>query len=170
MSELASMSLVSTLGAVSTMSAVSTMGAVPTMEAAPTMGVVSTMEVVSILDIEIFEGVPLWLVGFVICVFLAIILLILMISWVFHAEKVVKKKTHHAPSSHEVVIELQKELLRSMEASSRQNWLMIWLTIIFITVSVLGGAVVLNLFQGVREAVAAWFAQFIEYLNSTPTQ
>ncbi len=164
------MSELITMGAVSTLGAVSTMEVTSTMEVAPTMDVVSTMDVTSILELEIFEGVPLWFIGFIICIFIAFILLILMISWIFHAEREVKKQLHHTPSSHEVVIELQKELLRSMESTSRQNWLMIWLTIIFITVSVLGGAMVLNLFQGIRETAATWFAQFIEYLNSILTQ
>ena len=148
-----------------TTSAVSTLGAIPTTEAAPTISVVSTMDVASILDIEIFEGVPLWLVGFITCVFLAIILIILMISWIFHAEKEVKRKTHHTPSSHEVAIELQRELLRSMQSTSRQNWLMIWLTIIFITVSVLGGAVVMGFFQEIREVSATLVAQFVELIT-----
>lgn len=120
----------------------------------------------SILDYEIFEGVPLWVVVLIISTTIFITLIITLISWIFHAEKEVKKKVHHVPTSHEVVIELQKELLKSIKSSSRQNWLMIVLTILFITVSVIGGAVVLNFFHAIKDFCATWFSQFVEYLNS----
>jgi len=128
------------------------------------------MDAVSILETEVLAGVPLWLIGLTVSVSLVLILLIVMIAWVLHAENEVKRKVHHKPSSHEIAIELQKELLRSMESTSKQNWLMIWLTIIFITVSVLGGAVVTNFLQNIGDFSATWIAQFIEYINSIFTQ
>jgi len=82
----------------------------------------------------------------------------------------VEKKKHHVPTSHDVLIELQKELLRSMKSTSKQNWLMIWLTIIFITVSVLGGAFVVNFFQNLGDFGATWLSQVLEYLNSILTK
>jgi|GEM_PF-1645705 len=126
----------------------------------------ASLEAVSMLDVEIFEGVPLWLILLIVSSVIFVVLVILLISWIFHAEKEAKKKVHHAPSTHDVMVELQKELLRSMEATSRQNRLMIWLTILFITVSILGGAVVLNFFQNIKNFSASWIAQFIEYINS----
>jgi hypothetical protein len=134
------------------------------------VGAVSTMDAVSILEIEIFEGVPLWLIGLLLSVSLVFTLLIMLIFWVSHAKKEVKQQTHHAPSSQEVMIELQKELLRSMEETSRHNRFMILLTILFILVSVVGGAVVLNFFQNISDFGATWIAQFINYLNSILTK
>lgn len=160
-----------------TMSAVSTLGAAPTMEAAPKMGAASTimgaassMDAIAFLELEIFEGIPLWLFCLIISISLVLILLILMISWVLHAENEVKRKTHHRPTPDEVMIELQKELLRSMQSSSKQTWLQIGLTILFITISVLGGAVVLGFFENIRNFGATLLSQFIEVINYILTQ
>ena len=125
-----------------------------------------TLDAVSILKFEILEGIPLWFIG----LFLVFILLLLMGSWIFHAEKEAKKEVRHVPSSHEVVIELQKELLKSMESTSKQNWLMIWLTILFIVVTVFGGAVISNFFQNIGNFGGTWVSQFIEYIKSIFTK
>ena len=129
-----------------------------------------TSAVSSILDREIFEGVPLWVIISIVLTIIFIFLIIMLISWIFHAEKEAKRKVHHKPSSHDVMVELQKELLKSMEATSRQNRLMIWLTILFITVSILGGAVVINFFQNIKDFSATWFSQFVEFVNSIMSQ
>jgi hypothetical protein len=121
-----------------------------------------SMDAVSILNFEILEGIPLWLIG----LFLVFILFLVMGSWIFHAEKEAKKEAHHVPSSHEIVIELQKELLKSMESTSKQNWLMIWLTILFIVITVFGGAVISNFFQNIGNFGGTWISQFIEYMKS----
>jgi hypothetical protein len=124
-----------------------------------------TIDAVSILQMEVFEGFPLWYIGLFVFIFVFIMFFIMLIAWIFHAEQVVENRVHHAPSSHEVVVELQRELLRSMQSTSKQNWLMIWLTIIFITVSVLGGAFILNFLQNVGNYGATWISQIIEYLK-----
>ena len=125
-----------------------------------------TIDAVSILQLEVFEGIPLWYIGIFVLIFFAIMFFIMLIAWIFHAEQVVERQVHHTPSSHEVVVELQKELLRSMKSTSKQNWLMIWLTILFITVSVLGGAFILNFIQNLGNFGATWIPQIIKYISS----
>ena len=125
----------------------------------------TTMDAVSILEVEVFEGFPLWLIGLIVSLSLVIILCIMMISWILHAENEVKRKTHHRPTRDEVMIELQRELLRSMHSSSKQTWLQIGLTIFFITVSILGGAVVLGFFENIKTFSATLLSEFIEFVN-----
>jgi flagellar basal body-associated protein FliL len=128
------------------------------------------MEAVPVLESEIFQGIPFWFIILIVFAFLVLLLFIMLISWIFHAEQEAKKKVHHVPTPHEVVVELQRELLKNMESASKQNWLMIWLTILFITVSVLGGAVIIGFFQNIKDFFAPWVAWLIEYMNSIFSQ
>jgi hypothetical protein len=130
------------------------------------MGELVTIEAVSILESEIFPGIPLWFIILGISISLVVILFIALISWIFHAENVVKRREHHPPSSHEVVIELQRELLKSMASANKQTWLQILLTVLFITISVLGSAVIISFFQNIKDFCAPWIAWLIEYINS----
>lgn len=129
-------------------------------------GEIATIDAVSILQMEVFEGFPVWYIGLFALIFLAIMFIIMLIAWIFHAEQVVEHRVHHTPTSHDVALELQRELLRSMKSTSQQNWLMIWLTILFIAVSVLGGAFVMNIIQNVGNFGATWLGQIIELINS----
>jgi hypothetical protein len=130
----------------------------------------ATMDAVSVMEVELIEGVPLWLVVLGVLAYILVILLIVLISWVIHASRAAGKKVHHTPSTHDVAVELQREILRSMQASSRQNTLMIWLTVLFITVSVVGGAVVTNFLQNIGDFGATWLGQLIELINPSVTQ
>ncbi len=49
-----------------------------------------------------------------------------------------KKVEHKAPDSHRLLVDLQKAILDEMRGTSRQNALMIWLTLLFISVSIIG--------------------------------
>ena len=130
----------------------------------------ATMDAVSVLEVELVEGVPIWLVVLGLLAYILVVLLIVLISWVIHASKQARKVVHHQPTTHDVALELQREILRSMQASSKQNTLMIWLTVLFITVSVLGGAVVTNFMQNIGDFGTTWLGQFFEYLNSILAQ
>ena len=45
---------------------------------------------------------------------------------------------HHAPDSHKLILDLQKTLIDEMKGTSKQNKLMINLTIVFIIITILG--------------------------------
>ncbi|MBN2057258.1 MAG: hypothetical protein JW782_00460 [Candidatus Saganbacteria bacterium] len=134
------------------------------------MNEVTTIDAVSVMEVEVFQGVPLWLFVLVILAYVIIVLLLVLIFWLGHARKEARRIVHHAPTSHDVALELQREILRSMRSSSRQNTLMIWLTILFITVSVVGGAVVTNFLQNIGDFGATWLGQFFDFLNTLLTQ
>lgn len=128
------------------------------------------MDAVSVMEVELVEGVPLWLVVLGVLAYILVVLLVVLISWIVHASRKAGKKVHHMPTTHDVALELQREILRNMQSTSRQNTLMIWLTILFITVSVVGGAVVTNFLQNIGDFGATWLGQFLDFLNSLGTQ
>ena len=65
---------------------------------------------------------------------IAIFLVIYVITDFVRTEQV----EHHAPDSHKLILDLQKTLIDEMKGTSKQNKLMINLTIIFIIISVIG--------------------------------
>jgi len=50
----------------------------------------------------------------------------------------IEREEHKAPDAHRLIMDLQKTLISEMRGTSKQNALMIFLTIIFITVTVIG--------------------------------
>lgn len=136
----------------------------------PSMNDLTTLDAVSVMQVELVEGLPIWLVVLGVLAYILVLLLIVLISWIVHASRKAGKKVHHMPTTHDVAVELQREILRSMQASSRQNTLMIWLTVLFITVSVVGGAVVTNFLQNLGNFGSTWLGQLLELLNSSLTQ
>ena len=52
-----------------------------------------------------------------------------------------EQKEHKLPDSHKVIVDLQKTLINEMKGTSKQNALMINLTIIFILVTIMGTVV-----------------------------
>lgn len=50
----------------------------------------------------------------------------------------IEKEEHKAPDSHKLLVDIQKALLNEMKGTSRQNALMIELTLLFIVVTIIG--------------------------------
>jgi amino acid transporter len=67
------------------------------------------------------------------------ILFFLYISFLVAADFVkTEQKEHKAPDSHKLIMDLQHTLIQEMKGTSKQNALMINLTIIFILITVVG--------------------------------
>jgi len=47
-------------------------------------------------------------------------------------------REHKEPDSHKLIADLQKTLISEMRGTAKQNALMIWLTVIFISITVIG--------------------------------
>jgi hypothetical protein len=58
----------------------------------------ATMDAVSVMEVELIEGVPLWLVVLGVLAYILVILLIVLISWIIHASRAAGKKVYHTPT------------------------------------------------------------------------
>ena len=72
--------------------------------------------------------------GLVFLTVLFFCLAILMFTGSSHTEK----EEHHLPDSHKLIADLQKTLINEMKGTSKQNSLMIKLTVLFIIITIIG--------------------------------
>ena len=73
----------------------------------------------------------------VICLFM----LFLFVSFIFSGTSEEKKEKEKAHPTHKAIMDLKEALVEEMRGTSKQNMVMIWLTIAFILVTIIGTAV-----------------------------
>lgn len=95
------------------------------------------------------------------CVFVVLFFFLLIFAVVDFIR--VEKKEHKAPDSARLILDLQKTLIQEMRGTARQNTIMIFLTIIFIIITVLGTAV--SVF-GLRHFVETTIKLFITGIST----
>jgi len=71
----------------------------------------------------------------VVGVFILFVIILLIIG---HSAGENRNKEEKAPPTHKVILELKDALVQEMRGTSRQNTIMIWLTVFFIVISVIG--------------------------------
>jgi len=74
-------------------------------------------------------------------IFAAIVVLALIfyvIIFMINDYSTAKKVEHKAPDTHKLLVDLQHEMLKELKGTSRQNAIMIELTVLFILVSIFG--------------------------------
>jgi len=103
-----------------------------------------------------------------------IVFAVLMFSWIrsmllrrFHASdaKEVKEKTKEQ-ETHDVIKELKEALVKEMRGSSFQNWIMIILTVIFISVSVFGGRIFIVIIEKAGNFETSIFGSVVDFFKS----
>jgi len=112
-----------------------------------------TKEVLSILrNIPSLRNVPQSsLVAFTsIAAVFGLLFLFISLFLIFSSQRS-EEKEHKSPETHKMIMELQKTLIQEMKGTSKQNTLMIILTIIFILVTITGGGIFLSLYQKVKQ-------------------
>ena len=73
---------------------------------------------------------------------------------------------HRAPTPQEMIRDLQRSMVKEMKGTSKQNWIMIILTIIFISVSMFGGEYILDLVRKIFIKSSAEAPAVIEKVKS----
>ena len=119
---------------------------------------------------SIFENVPslsqipqnVLLALIVVGAVLVLLFILFLITDVVSTEA----KEHRMPDSHKLIMDLQKTMVKEMRGTSTQNWIMIILTIIFISVSVLGGGVFLGMFDKLGSLATSYFPQLIDQIKA----
>jgi len=99
-----------------------------------------TKEVVTVLrHIPSLRHVPVQylLVGALFAVIFAFFFIFFVIFLIADVIKT-EKEEHKLPDSHKLIMDLQKTLINEMRGTSKQNSIMIWLTLLFILISVAG--------------------------------
>ena len=95
--------------------------------------------------ISIAISVPQISVHIVLGAITATLVIILFIGFLRHIAKATReaeaKQEQHPVELHVHIKELREALVAEMRSTSRQNWIMILLTIIFITVSIFSGSI-----------------------------